>query len=406
MEPRTALQAACDAGDYRVFVNSQGKVTIRGGGVFETPTVHLTPDEIISFEGAVRSEGVYTRSNDVVPKYAPPELKYEMVEAASVRDQDSVDLVGGVISQVLDLPFVSSHDQARHLAKIQLNEKKTRWRIANLTCNISALRAADSDTVTLTLPQIGITAKTFRIVRREVDDTFTFVKFELLDWTQVDYDWLTGDCIAPPALPKDTEESAYLIEPPQGLNMTIAGAVGSASTLNVAWDNYGYVSGFKIVIGYRVYGTSTWSYVTVDPSTNSTSFAGAIPALPAGIVYETFAQFITAPNHYGGGQTSIKITPPAPVQSLTWTDDTANNEIDLQWSQPTTPEFHQTKVFKKQTDDLSTATLIETVTDAGGSFVNRSTTTTGFSRPFYIWLRTEKADGSFTPANITKLTIT
>ncbi len=314
-EPRRLIEQVLDCGDYNLFLNSEGKVTIRGGALWQVPALHLTPDAILEVIDSERGPSLWERANLMRPVYICPELRHEPQDAAPVSDPSAPAITGAVIEETLDLPFVHSHDQARHLARIALTHRNAGWKL-KLRCAVSALAAWDEEGVRITLPELQLADASFRILRRELAEDMASVTLELVQWSGAPA-WGSGDWVAPAALPPDTS-NVPLIPRPRNMALTSTGTGGGVATLTATWEPP--TSGEFISLFWRQVGAGALNEVRLPPGTSSHAIAGLPATLPGGVTYEAFAVCVTTTNHHYGGADSIPQrlaladdTPPGPV---------------------------------------------------------------------------------------------
>jgi hypothetical protein len=291
-EPRRLIEQVLDTADYQLFLNSEGKVTIRGGALWQAPTISIGPNEIVEITEAERGPSIWERANSLRAVYTCPELRYEPQDAAPVTDPDAPAIAGSVIEEAVDLPFVHQHDQARHLAAIALAYKSAGWRL-KLRCRLPALALWDEEAVLVTLPELGIAAQSFRILRRELSDDMASLALDLIAWD--------GPPPAPayveaPALPAETSPQT-LVPVPQGFALTSTGIGGGQANLVATWA--AAPSGELPTVFWRAVGAGSWN--RFDAPVGATTASIPVPApLPAGITYEAYLRFVTPVNFLDG----------------------------------------------------------------------------------------------------------
>jgi hypothetical protein len=291
-EPRRLIEQVLDTADYQLFLNSAGQITIRGGALWQAPTVHIGPDIITEVIEAERGPSIWERANALRAVYTCPELRYEPQDAAPVTDPDAPAIAGSVIEEPVDLPFVTSHDQARHLAAIALAYKSAGWRL-KLRCRLPALALWDEEAVRVTLPELQIAAQSFRILRRELAEDRASITLDVIAWD--------GPPAAPayvetPALPPETSAQT-LIPVPQSFALTSTGIGGGQANLVATWA--AAPSGELPTVFWRAVGAGSWN--RFDAPVGATTASIPVPApLPAGITYEAYLRFVTPVNFLDG----------------------------------------------------------------------------------------------------------
>jgi hypothetical protein len=286
-EPRRALQQIADTCDREVFLTSAGKIGLRGGKL-ETPTVTIGPSEIL---GASFTPGpdLFDTANVIEPIYVSPEHAWEQVNGVEVRDEDSVE-IAGEIRESLELPFVTTHDQARQLARIRLARLLAPWK-GTLRLSLSALRVWDERVITVQFPDLDIDGP-FRITRRSLNEDLTQIELDIEWWDGSAYERVEYE--APPVVPFDSNSEATPIIPiPQEVD-----AVHDEGRIFVSWSIYGQ-GDWLPEVSYRL-TTGDWSTVLVGRGQRSVY----IP-VPSG-TYQVYVRWLTFPNLYFGPTSTVE----------------------------------------------------------------------------------------------------
>src|SRR4029079_1697402 len=122
------MLATCDG---TLFTMADGTIGIRGGD-YEDPTVLINDDMILECE-ITRSTGQLNAFNRLKISFTAWNMDYQVVEGHPLDDEDSIAEVG-VLSQDLNVPYVSSYSQARRLARIAMMKGNPEWTYTKLTC--------------------------------------------------------------------------------------------------------------------------------------------------------------------------------------------------------------------------------------------------------------------------------
>jgi hypothetical protein len=287
-EPRTMLETLCDTCDREVFLTSEGKIGLRGGKL-EVPTVTIGPSEIL---GATFTPGpdIFDTANVIKPTYVSPEHAWEEVEGVEIRDEESIE-VAGEIPETLSLPFVTTHDQARQLARIRLARLLAPWK-GTLRLSLSALRVWDERVITVQFPDLDIDGP-FRITRRSLNEDLTQIELDVEWWDGSAYERVEYE--APPVVPFDSNSEATPIIPiPQEVDLAI-----DEGRIFVAWNSYGQADWIP-EISYRL-GGGPWQSVLVGRARLNYYLTG----LPSG-TYQVFVRFLTFPNLYFGPTSTVE----------------------------------------------------------------------------------------------------
>lgn len=176
------MVATCDA---TLFTMADGTIGIRGGN-YETPTVLINDDMILECE-ITRSTGQLNAFNRLKISFTAWNMDYQVIEGHPLDDNDSIaDL--GVLSQDLNVPYVSSYSQARRLARIAMMKGNPEWTYTKLTCTLAALNVLGEEFVHVTHSLPGIDGPflvhnvTLRFDEGKVDLMLTSVDPAAYDW--------------------------------------------------------------------------------------------------------------------------------------------------------------------------------------------------------------------------------
>ena len=150
------LLTACDA---QIWEDAYGQIRI-WCGKWEEPTVEFTAADVSAFTIEF-GNGVYADSNYVTPSYVEPRTNFSKNTSLYYEDTASTALVGQRRSTI-DLPAVSSFNQAYRLAARGLKRKNTPMRV-NATLKVRGLLADGERVVRLNMPEYGIEG-VFRVV--------------------------------------------------------------------------------------------------------------------------------------------------------------------------------------------------------------------------------------------------
>jgi hypothetical protein len=136
--PTEVLSRILETCDAHLYTLADGTIGIRGG-IWQTPTVTITNDMIISADFTQGNEK-FAVVNELKIQITSPWLDYQTVEGEPYSDEDDQD-INGVLAQDFTLPWVQSYSQARRLAKITMAKRNPRWRFNSLVCTLGALDA-------------------------------------------------------------------------------------------------------------------------------------------------------------------------------------------------------------------------------------------------------------------------
>jgi len=238
-EPRYACNGVLDL-SVTPKANIEGMLTANAGtcgwqagqwflysGAYRAPVLTLTADDIVG-EGITVSTRI-SRSDlfngargtfvspandwqpDDFPAYASAAYLAEDRGERSWRD--------------MALPYTIVPGCAQRLAKIDV-ERVRRQMTVELSGKMRAWQATVGDTVLLTYPRLGISAKPFDVVRaslelQEADGGVALVpRLTLRETSPLVYDWLASEAQIYAAAPRTTLPTPWFIDAPGGLSVT------------------------------------------------------------------------------------------------------------------------------------------------------------------------------------------
>lgn len=178
------MLAACDG---ELYMNSVGKIAIRGGQWVD-PELVLDDSlgHIISGEFR-RGQQALAAFNELTTIYVEPRLDYQEAEAQPWVDSGNIALRGRPVQDRLDLQMVTHHAQARRLAKIHSAKQNPEW-IGTVVTNYYGMNAIDESVVRIKFAPFEIDA-VFRIVSCRPKDDMTGVELTLSSISPSAYEW-------------------------------------------------------------------------------------------------------------------------------------------------------------------------------------------------------------------------
>jgi hypothetical protein len=184
---------------------------------YQTPTVALTPDDIRSISVTTR-RSLADNFNAIRGQFVSPENDWQPDDFPPVR---SAVYLAEDQGSSLARPHAAVHDlvlgHAQRLAKIEL-ERTRRQQVVQVSGMLSAWRAQVGDTVTLTYPRWGYTAKPFEVkkVTLAISDGALLPELTLAEVSPLQYDWSAS------------EQQIYAAAPPTDLpDPFVIGAPGA-----------------------------------------------------------------------------------------------------------------------------------------------------------------------------------
>jgi hypothetical protein len=166
--PTEVLSRILETCDAHLYTLADGTIGIRGG-IWQTPTVTITNDMIISADFTQGNEK-FAVVNELKIQITSPWLDYQTVEGEPYSDEDDQD-INGVLAQDFTLPWVQSYSQARRLAKITMAKRNPRWRFNSLVCTLGALDALGEQFIHVTYSPGGVEL---------IDEDFLVLNFKMV----------------------------------------------------------------------------------------------------------------------------------------------------------------------------------------------------------------------------------
>lgn len=221
-------------------------------GVYTAPAVGDTidGDDLRGAAVYIPRRSRHELTNRINGIFVDPGQGWAAVDFPPVSDATFVAQDGGeVIARDVEFAGEINALRAQRLAKIVLR----RGRVAQLAlpCKISALRFATTQTVSVTLPELGLTDAVFRIVGLKITGADGGVGVDLqLEADSADlYDWATSDGVAP-----SINSGVSLVDPR---------VVGAPTSLTLTSGNDGLIASADGTIISRI--KATWVHA-VEPN--------------------------------------------------------------------------------------------------------------------------------------------
>lgn len=255
-----ALESAC-----------AGQLTYTGGqwrlvaGAYVTPTMTLTEDDLRAPIQVVAKKARRDLFNTVRGTFAGPvnrhaPVDFEPVTNATYKSQDG----GEEIATQLDLLFTDDQLRAQRIAKIEL-ERVRQGIVVAFPAKLKALGLRPGDTVMLTLPRMGWSAKVFRVERWTLAADYG-VDLVLQEDAPGIYAWNAGNATVGDLAPDTTLPSPWIV-PDMG---TVTITSGTAELLRlgdgviqtrmkVSWTAFTDAAVRDVEVEYKRGGDVTWS---------------------------------------------------------------------------------------------------------------------------------------------------
>lgn len=233
------------------------------------------------------------RINRVTGSCVDPAQRYQLLPFPAIEDSVLVAAHGERAAEV-EFPGVTHIAHAQHLASIAIRQAQAGLRL-DLTCGPQAAPVELFDTLALTMPRYGFTAKTFVVTGWTWAPNGAY-RLRLAESTAALFTveaTLTGRDPAPDSdLP-----SPWYVAPLTGLAVTSGTeALSDGSVLTrtqVAWTaatQASVLNGGRVEVQFREVGLTQWQIWEEDGS----AAAAIIPSLRAGVYYTFRARFVSA----------------------------------------------------------------------------------------------------------------
>jgi len=289
----------------------------------------------------------------------------------------------------MDLPLTTSAASAQRLAKMALFRSREQFTfVADFA--LTAARAQPGDTVSLTLPKYGFSAKPFEVLSWNLvfESGELLVRMTLKETSAAAYDWAA-------------EESSILAN-----NTTLPDPTSGLDPTNLAVTRYGNLSADGSFVGnakvswdasvsaFISYYTVQWkrNSDTIWSSTTTSELSVEVGPIEAGVVYNyrvmatSLGGFTSAwvqVNYTLSGDSTIPSAPTSP-QALG-----GYKFIELRWINPVVSDLSHVNIYVNTTNNSGTATLLGKST---GTFFIHGDLSVNTTR--YYWLKAVDFSGN------------
>ncbi|MBJ6986950.1 hypothetical protein [Devosia sp. MC521] len=360
-EMRSVLGRMCQACDADLYINSAGKIAIRGGK-FTAPTLMLDDSKghIISADFQ-RGQGALVAFNELTIKYTDAAQGFVETEAQRWVDAVNVALRGRVLPHSLDLLCVPSHSQARRVAKIYTHKSNPVW-TGTIVTNFYGLNAIGEETLTIKFGPMGIDT-TFAITGLQILDDLTGVQLQLSSLSPTAYAW---DAALEEGTPSGVAPGTG-----GGTSLPLPTSI-TAATEQVAID--GSLVGVRLIVGWTrpprealgvhaQYKKSTESVWQDMQTADDRSFATSA-LVDDGGTYNYRVRTLSPAGSPGSwssvGSITVTADPVAPgvVTAVSATGGTA--QITFGWSAPNSANYAGSRLYINTSNSMTGATLVAT----------------------------------------------
>lgn len=345
-ERRYTCNGVVDTGDTprsimeALLSSMAGHLVYSGGryllhpGAYTTPAVTLTADDL---RGPVRVRPRISRSNlfnAVRGTFVSPAAYWQPTDFPGVSSATYAAQDGGqVIWRDMALAFTASSPTAQRIAKLMLQRSRQGITV-EFSAKLTAFRLATLDTVMLTLPQLGWTAKEFKVLEWKFAPEGG-VDLVLQEEAASSYAWNSSmETVQDPA-PDTKLPNPFVVEAPASLTLAsgteallLQGDGTVVSRILATWPKPASVFVTDAEVQYKLAGTEEWKSAG---KVHAEQGALYIPQVLDGAVYSTRARFENSIGVRSGWVSGLdhtvvgKTTPPSNVPWL------ALNARTLSW---------------------------------------------------------------------------
>lgn len=386
-DPKDVLQAMQDSCDAEVYTRGDGTIGIHGGK-WDVPETDIDSKYLLfprSLKPGSRKLSAYNVLN---VKYPSPNNDYQLVDMDPRRDEDNIDLRGQELNKSAQLTWCPSHSQARRIAKIMMKKENPDWQGTVVTMPYG-LKAIGQRTINFTIPELGID-RSFLRTRFKPAGNLSSIEIGIasLDASAYAWDAETEEGTEPP-IPVDTAQDNTIPVPDDfevvAGSIVLQGGV-NGSVLAVSWTVE--ISTFSYEINWQEDGalSSDWNSVHIPAGTTS----WVSPVLQDATDYRVRIRAITpasraslwAPDDSGVMVTTTADTTP-PGVATGFLSSKFGSDVTLDWTNPNSPNFYKTIVYRGTTAVFGAATPIATI--YGGIALAKSYIDTGLANGTYYW---------------------
>ena len=364
-------------------------------GAYTASTFSLTASHLrgpVTFRNRVARHQL---TNQVRGAYVEPARSwvvtdYPPITAAAFQTED-----GEQIERSIDQPWVTNAFRAQRLGKISL--LKSRAKRLRMPCKISALPILATDTVQVTLPQLGLSAAEYRVVGWSLtgEDGALGVDLELEEEAAAHYDWDPADGVAPPINTSPELPSQLTVAPPGTLTLSsgtsellLAGDGTIISRIRVSW----VAAAEPNILGYEVQwkASSESSYNSMQLPRDGLQVY--VSPVSDGVNYNVRVRTLAAPARRSSWVTGVHTVvgkTAAPVAPTSLGITAIPNALQISWSASAEADYAETEVWEASANDRSGATLVASLK---GNALQRSGFSGGTVR--YYWVRHVDTSGN------------
>jgi hypothetical protein len=256
------------------FVVWSGGKYLVYAGAYSAPAVTITADDL---RGPVRVRPRITRRdlfNAVRGTYVSPDAYWQPTDFPTVSNANYATQDGGqVIWRDVALPYTTSSATAQRIAKLML-ERSRQGITVEMSAKLTTFKIATLDTVMVTLPQLGWSAKEFKVLEWKFSPEGG-VDLVLQEETASSYAWNSGMETVVDAAPDTNLTDPFTIAAPGAPAITeslyqTTGSAGVKSRAIVSWAEVSdaFVTGY--LLEYKTLAETDWTVLPILRDTTVT----------------------------------------------------------------------------------------------------------------------------------------
>lgn len=358
-----SMEAAC-AGK---LIFTQGKYRFYAGAYRHPEAGDVLTAEYLRDDPTFRAHvGRQQRVNIARGTYREPRQDWQETDFAAQELPAAVVAEAGEIVESYNFPATTNGATAQRLAKLAMLRARARTPLI-LRCNWAALRWRLWDVVTVDLPEINETGRTFCIV----DYTFAQgggIDLTLLPDEAVHYEW---NAATDEVIVKDVPTPDFNSTPPAVTGLSVAGEMAAAGdesalvpAISARWDKTqdAFLEHYEVQIKSVL--EPDWDEAT-SGTTKNPNFTST--AVVAGEEYDLRVRIERGDGTYGPWTEALATlvkgddTAPLPPTAL---NVTGSGTVTVHWTTPDGRDFRKSNVYTNSVNSPLGATLLDTITGA------------------------------------------
>lgn len=266
--PADILQEMLDAGGG-ALVYVAGKFRLYGGA-YAAPSASIGVSDLAGPVVVRPRPSRRELFNAVRGTFIDPARFWQASEFGQITNSIFEAQDGERLWRDIELPFVNDYTRAQRIAYQALRRARESITV-EVPLRFASLNLAVWQTVALTIPDLGFSAKAFRLVSWEFSPAEGIINVTMQEDEVASYAWVWDDAVAVPASPDTTLISPLGIPTPTSLSVSAStvlnGDGGVEPALVVTWAStpHAFVTGHEVQ--WRVSPAGAWSSLEVPVGT-------------------------------------------------------------------------------------------------------------------------------------------